>query len=87
MNKTIEMMVQLLEKNNIFVLDGARKKDGSSSSENKEKFHALVTGSFNPSTFIIDSRASRNMASINELFSSMYSNSGPTLRMGDDFEI
>ena len=35
MKKTIDMMAQLLEKNNIPVPEGARKKDGSSGSDNK----------------------------------------------------
>ena len=48
MKKTIDMMAQLLERNNIPVLDDARKKDGSSGSDNKEKCHALVAGSLDP---------------------------------------
>ena len=88
MKKTIDTMTQLLEKNNILVLDDARKKYGnSSSSEGKEKCHALVAGTSNSSSFIIDSGASRNMVSRREFFSSMSSNAGPTVRMGDDSEI
>ena len=45
MKKTIDMMAQLLEKNNILVSHKARKKDGSSGSVNKEKCHALIAGS------------------------------------------
>ena len=55
MKNTIDMMVQLLEKNNIPLLEGARKKDGGSGLDNKERFHALVVGSFDSSSFIIDS--------------------------------
>ena len=84
MKNTIDMMAQLLEKNYIPIPDGARKKDGRSGSDNKEKCHALVAGSSDPSTFIIDSGASRHMTSIIELFTSMHSNSGPAVRMGDD---
>ena len=36
-NTNIDHMAQLLEKNNIPVLDNTRKKDGTSSSDNKEK--------------------------------------------------
>ena len=68
MNKTIDMMAQLLEKNNIPVPEGTRKKDGGSVSDNKERFHALVVGSSKSSSFIIDSGASRNMDSIKYLF-------------------
>ena len=44
MKKTIDMMAQLLEKNNIPLPEGTRKKDGGSGSDNKERFHALVDG-------------------------------------------
>ena len=78
-------MAQLLEKNNIPVLDNARKKDGTSiSNERKEKCHALVEGNSNSSYFIIDLGDSRNMVSKRDLFSSMDSNTGPTVWMGDD---
>ena len=76
MYKTIYMMAYLLERNNILVPDGARKKDGRSGSKNKEKYHALVAGSYDPSTFIIDSGASRHMAYLKGILSSMHSNSG-----------
>ena len=69
------------------VQDGARKKDGSSSSDNKEKFHALVAGSSNSCTFIIYSGEYRHMASTTELLSSIHSNSVLDIQMGDDSEI
>ena len=47
MKKTIDQMAQLLEKNNIPVPDSARKKGGTSSSDGKEKCHALVAGASN----------------------------------------
>ena len=87
MKKTIEMVAQLLEKNNIPAPEGAKKKDGGSGSENKERCHALVVGYSYSLYFIIDSRESRHMASIKYFFTSMYSDSGPTVRMGDDSEI
>ena len=77
-------MAQLLEKNNIPVPDNARKKDGSSRSDGKEKCHALVAGTSNSSSFIIDSWDSRHMVAKREFFSSMNSNTGTTVQMGDD---
>ena len=53
----------------------------------KERCHALVVGSSDSSSFIMDSRDSRHMASIKYLFSSMYSDSGPTVRMVDYSDI
>ena len=87
MNKTIDMMAQLLEKNNIPIPKGTGKKDGNLGSHNKERFHALVDGSSDSSTFIIDSRALRHMASVRDFFTSMYSDSGTTVLMGDDSDI
>ena len=87
MKKTINMMVQLLEKNNIPLLEGARNKDGGSRLDNKERCHALVVGSSCSSSIIIDSRESRNIYSIKYFFTSMYLDTGPTIRMGDDSEI
>ena len=80
-------MAQLLEKNNIPVPDSARKKDGTSSSDGKEKCHSLVVGTSNSSSFIIDSGDYRYMVATRELFSSMHLNAGPTIRMGDDSKI
>ena len=55
MKNTIEMMAQLLEKNNIPLPEGARKKDGGLGLDNKKRFHALLVGSSRSSSFIIDS--------------------------------
>ena len=88
MKNTIDQMAQLMEKSNIPVPHNVRKKDGTShSNENKEKCYALVASTSNSSSFIIDSGDSRNLVSKRELFSSMHSNAGPTVRMGDDSEI
>ena len=87
MKKNIDQMAQLLDKNNIHVPDGARKKDGTSCSDNKEKCNALVASTSNSSTFITNLGASIHMVSTRDLFSSMHLNHGPAVRMGDDFEI
>ena len=79
MKKTIDKMAQLLQKNNIHFPDGARKKYGNSGFENKDKSHALVACSSHPPTFIIDSGASMNMSFSRDIFSSMHSNSVPTV--------
>ena len=80
-------MAHLVEKNSIPVSDSARKIDGTSNSDNKKKCHALVEGTSNYLTFIIDSGESRHMVYTRDLFSSMNSNTGPTVRMGDDSKI
>ena len=87
MNKTIDVMGQLLEKKNIPILEGARKKDGGSTSNKKERCHALVIGSSDSYSFIIDLGDSMHMVSVKYLFTSMYLDSVPTIRMGNDSEI
>ena len=68
MKKTNEMMAQLLEKNNIPLLDGARKKEGGSNFENNERCYALVVGCSCSSSFIIDSSSSWKMDSVQDSF-------------------
>ena len=68
MNKTIDMITHLLERNNIPVPNSARKKDGSLAFDNKEKRHALVAGSSHPSTFIIDLVPSSHMTYAMDFF-------------------
>ena len=87
MNKTIDMIAQLLEENNIPLLEGARKKEGGSSSKNKDRCHSLVVGSLVSSYFIIYSGASRHMDSMKYSFLVIHPYSGPSILMGDDSEI
>ena len=87
MKKNIDMMVHLLEKNNIPLHKSARKKDGGSCLDNKERCHSLVVGSSDSSSFIIELGDSRHMDTIQDFFTAMYSNSGPSIHMGDDSEI
>ena len=74
-------MVQLLEKNNILLLEGVRKKEGGS------RFHALVSGSSGYSSFMIDLGASRHMSSMQDSFLAIRPYSGLSILMGDDSEI
>ena len=78
------MMAQLLEKNNIPLPEGIRKKEGVSSSENKDRCHALVAGYSSSCFFIIDSSASKHMASMQDSFLAIPLYSGPSILMGDD---
>ena len=42
MKKQIDMLTQLLEKNGISLLDISKKREGGSSSDDRERVHALV---------------------------------------------
>ena len=44
MKKQIDMLTQLLEKNGISLPDSSKKREGGSSSEDRERVHALVAG-------------------------------------------
>ena len=61
MKKQIDMLTQLLEKNNISLPDCSKKREGGSNLEDRERVHALVAGTSSSPSFIIDSRASRHM--------------------------
>ena len=55
MKKQIDMLTQLLEKNNISLPDSSKKREGGSNSEDRERVHALVAGTSSSPSFIIDS--------------------------------
>ena len=79
MKKQIDMLTQLLEKNNISPPGGASKKEGGSSFEDPERVHALVASTVRSPSFIIDSGASRHMVSIKESISSLDDLKGPNI--------
>ena len=82
MKKQIDMLTQLLEKNGISLLE--KKREGGSSSEDRERVHALVSGTSSSPSFIIDSGASRCMVLTKEAFSSLDKSKGPSIILGDD---
>ena len=84
MKNKIDMLTQLLEKNNISLPDSSKKREGGSDLEDRERVHALVTGTSSSPSFIIDSGASRHMVSTKEEFSSLDMSKGPPIVLGDD---
>ena len=79
MKKQINMLTQLLEKQNISLLEGT--KEGASNFEDKERVHALVASTVRSSSFIIDSGASKHMVSTRETISSLDDSNGPYWEM------
>ena len=69
MKKQIDMLTQLLEKNNISLPDCSKKREGGSNSKDKERVHALVVGTSSSPRFIIDFGASRHIVSTKDTFS------------------
>ena len=78
------MLTQLLEKNGISLPEGSKKREGGSSSDDRERVHALVVGTSSSPSFIIDSGASRHMVLTKEAFSSLDKSKGPSIVLGDD---
>ena len=81
------MLTQLLEKHNISLPEGAKKKEGGLSFEGKERVNALVASNVRSSSFIIDSGALRHMVLTREAFSSLDDSNGPNILLGDNLEI
>ena len=77
MKKKIDMLNQLLEKNGISLPNSAKKKEGGSNSQDRERVHALVAGTSSSPSFIIDYGASRHMVSTKEAFTSLDMSKGP----------
>ena len=71
MKMKIDMLTQILEKNNISLPECTRNREGGSNSDDKERAHALVSNTSIPSTFIIDFGASIHMVSTIDTFSSL----------------
>ena len=78
------MLTQLLKNNGISLLDSSKKREGGSNSQDRERVHALVTGTSSSPSFIIDSVASRHMVSTKEAFTSLDMSKGPPIVLGDD---
>ena len=86
MNKTIDMMAQILEKNNIPLPNGTREKEACSNFKGKERFHALMANTSKYSSFIIDYKASKHMESTREYVSSLDYFGGPIIVLEDESE-
>ena len=86
MNKYIDTLNQLLEKNNISLPGGESKKKGGSSFEDQERVHALVARTVISPSFIIDYGAYKNMVSTKESFSSLDDSKGTNILLGDNSE-
>ena len=87
MKKTKDQMVRLLEQHHISLLEGARKIDPESKTNDHEIFHALKVGFSKSQSFLVDSGPSNHMFSSKESFSLLNLTDGPSIHMGDDTQI
>ena len=86
MKKQIDMLTQILDKNNNSFLNGAEQKEGGSSFKDQERVHSLVARNVISPSFIIDYGASRHMVSTKESFSCIDDSKGPKILLGDHSE-
>ena len=82
MKNQIDVLTQVLEKNNISLPGCSKKREGGSNSEENERVHALVAVTSSSPSFIIDSRASRHMVSTRETFFALDNSKGPIFFFG-----
>jgi hypothetical protein len=89
MKKQIDLMTQVLHKNNIgdCIPGGAKKKKEEYHAPKKGNHHALISINSSSDSWIIDSGASHHMATKEEVFTSLSSCSRPPILMGDDTPI
>ena len=78
------MLTNLLEKNGISLPESSKKREGGSSSDDRERVHALVAVTSSSPSLIIDSGALRHMVLTKEAFSSLDMSKGPSIILGDD---
>ena len=80
-------MAHNIEKNNLQVPEGSRRKEAGSKSNDKEICHALMIFNSNSSYFIIDSGASRHMYASIDSFWEFEPIVGPSILRGDYLEV
>ena len=84
MKKHIAMLNQILEKHNISIHEGTKKKQGGTNFEYKKRVHALVASTVRYPSFIIDFVVSRHMNSTIQAFFSLYDLNSPIILLGDN---
>jgi hypothetical protein len=86
MQKKIDMMTQILQKNILgdHIPEGSKKKKQEDQNPKKGNYiHALITINFSFDAWIIDSRESHHMDATKVVYSSLDACKGPPILMGD----
>ena len=87
MNKKLDEMTSLLERNNINLSKSVQKRDNQDRDTQQERGHALMASTSKPKYLLIDSGASNHMMESRESFSSLDTNKSIPIYMGDDSQI
>jgi hypothetical protein len=88
--KKIDMMSQIIQKNNLGdrIPEGAKKKKPEHLNSKKgNSSHALIAINSSPNAWIIDSEASHHMATLEAVYSSLDECKGPHILMGDNSSV
>ena len=89
MKKTIDLMAEKLQQNNLgdHIPENPNKNSGEKAPKPRGNGHAFIYLHSTSQEWIIDSGASHHMASSKESFSSLHAYSGPPILMGDNFAV
>ena len=87
MKRTIDQMALLLEKNNITLPEGARKKEVGDQNNQPERGHDLMDNVSKAIDLLIDSGASNHMVACKDYFTSLDSDSFISIHMVVDSRI
>jgi hypothetical protein len=90
MKKQIDMMSQILQKNNLgdLIPEGAKKKKPEDLNSKKgNSSHALIAINSSPDAWIVESRASHKMDALEVVYSSLDACKGPPIMIGDNSSI
>jgi hypothetical protein len=86
MKKQIDLMVQILQKNNLgeHILEVEKKRSEDQAPEKQGNSHAVIAIKSSPYAWILDSGASHHMESTKNVLSSISACTGSPILMGDD---
>ena len=80
-------MALILDKNNITLPEGARKKEARDRNNQLERGNALMDNVSKARALLIDSGSLNHMVSYKDSFTSLDSNSCISIHMGDDSQV
>ena len=87
MKRQLDQMTLLLEKNNINLPEGARKRENQHRNIHPKRGHALMENFSKPRSLLIEYGALKHMLARKESFSSPKSDNNIPIHMGDDSQI
>ena len=87
MNRKVDQMTLILEKINITLPEGARKKEAGDWNNQPERGHALMDNVSKARALLIEYGASNHMVASKDYFTSLASDIFISIHMGDDSQV